>query len=88
MFGDNTLGIRASGSAFTIQTASGIDAISVSDNGRLGARQSVATQALGLSSPVASGQSCSGASNEVSNILSSRLALEQEAAASCFGQKR
>lgn len=65
VFGDNTLGVRSAGSIFTIQTASGVDAVAVHDIGRLGARNSVASQALGLSDPVASGSPCAGPAVEV-----------------------
>lgn len=65
LYGDNTLGVRAASAVFTIQTAAGVDAVAVHDQGRLGARTSVATPALGLTDPVAAGQLCSTAAAEV-----------------------
>jgi hypothetical protein len=65
VFGDNTLGVRAAGSLFTVQTASGMDALAVHDQGRVGARNYVATPALGLSDPVTAFSSCTSPSGEV-----------------------
>lgn len=69
VFGDNTLGVRAAGSVYTVQTSSGVDAIAVHDNGRLGVRNSVASQALGLSDPVATGTACVVPSSDVPATL-------------------
>lgn len=58
VFGDNTLGIRAAGTALTFQTSAAVDAVSVEDTGRLGSRNSLASPILGLTDPVAAGSPC------------------------------
>jgi prepilin-type N-terminal cleavage/methylation domain-containing protein len=59
VFGDNTLGVRATGGVFTVQTTNaGVDALAVQDQGRVGARNYLATPALGLSNPVAAFSPC------------------------------
>lgn len=58
LFGDNTLGARAAGTVFTIQTGAGVDALAVHDNGRTGSGQSLASPALGLTQAVTAGQAC------------------------------
>ena len=63
LYGDNTLGVRAQGTVFTIQTGAGVDALAVHDTGRMGSRASVATPMIGLTDPVAIGTPCTG--NEV-----------------------
>lgn len=65
VFGDNTLGIRATGTVFTIQTGAGVDALAVHDSGRVGARTSVATAVLGLTDPVSAGDACTSAATQV-----------------------
>jgi hypothetical protein len=67
VFGDNTLGIRAASSVFTVQTASGVDAVAVHDDGRFGGRNSVATPMLGLSDSVVADSPCSSAAGEVAS---------------------
>lgn len=69
VFGDNTLGIRAASTVFTVQTSLGVDAVAIHDDGRLGARQSLASQALGLSNPVVAGQACANPATEVPATL-------------------
>lgn len=64
-FGDNTLGVRAAGSVFTIQTNAGVDAFAVHDSGRTGARTSVATPVLGLTDAVTAGTACTSAATQV-----------------------
>jgi hypothetical protein len=58
IFGDNTLGVRAAGNVFTIQTQTGVDALAVHDEGRTGSRTSIATPVLGLTDPVTVGTAC------------------------------
>ena len=65
VFGDNTLGARSSGSVFTVQTGAGVDALAVHDQGRVGARNYLATPALGLSDPVVAFSACSTPAGEV-----------------------
>lgn len=65
VYGDNTLGIRAAGTVFTIQTGAGVDALAVHDSGRVGARTSVATAVLGLTDPVSAGDACTSAATQV-----------------------
>ena len=65
LYGDNSLGVRAAGTVFTIQTSSAIDALAIHDDGRTGARKSVATPALGLTSPVSAGDTCGTPSTQV-----------------------
>ena len=65
VFGDNTLGIRAAGTVFTIQTSAGVDGLAVHDSGRTGSRNSMATPVLGLTDPVVPGQACSSAATQV-----------------------
>lgn len=64
-FGDNTLGVRAAGTVFTIQTSAGVDAFAVHDSGRTGARTSVATPVLGLTDAVTAGATCTSAAAQV-----------------------
>jgi hypothetical protein len=64
-FGDNTLGVRAAGTVFTIQTNAGVDAFAVHDSGRTGARTSVATPVLGLTDAVSAGTACTSAAAQV-----------------------
>lgn len=64
-FGDNTLGVRAAGTVFTIQTSAGVDAFAVHDSGRTGARTSVATPMLGLTDAVTAGTTCTSAAAQV-----------------------
>jgi hypothetical protein len=70
LFGDNTLGVRAAGAVFTIQTQAGVDALAVHDNGRTGSRTSLATPVLGLTDPVTVGTSCAtpGATVGATNV--------------------
>lgn len=70
VFGDNTLGVRAAGTVFTIQTQAGVDALAVHDNGRTGSRTSVATPVLGLTDPVTVGTACAtpGATVGATNV--------------------
>jgi hypothetical protein len=71
VFGDNVQGIRVGGSIFTVQTASGVDALAVENSGNIGARLSVATTSLGLADPVAPGSACTNvASTSVTNAAS------------------
>ena len=65
LFGDNSLGLRAANSVFTIQTNAAVDALAVHDSGRTGSRTSVATPMLGLTDAVTSGTSCSSAAAQV-----------------------
>jgi prepilin-type N-terminal cleavage/methylation domain-containing protein len=90
MFGDNTLGVRASGAVFTVQTSSAVDALAVHDTGRVGARNSLATPMLGLSDPIAAGAACASATDvpatNVTNAASTSLrALVGGGFAMCSG---
>lgn len=58
VFGDNSMGIRMYSTAFTVQNWTGIDALAVQDDGRMGARTSQTSPILGLSDPVAAGSAC------------------------------
>jgi hypothetical protein len=65
VFGDNTLGIRAANTTFTIQTSAAQDALAVHDSGRTGSRTSVSTPVIGLTDPVTAGQACTSAATQV-----------------------